>query len=125
MAAVRRAKNEHDDYPEVVLVCLTGPQDAEEFFATRWPEAQVICDPDKKLYQQFGMVRVSVFRLLGPSAWWSGLRALMAGHGMGSPKGDPMQMSGALVTRDQKIIWRHVYRHAGDHPEFGTVQDQV
>ena len=115
---MRRAHQDNDDYPGVVLVSPAGAADAAPFFAAHWPEALVICDPEKSLYAKFGLVRGTLLQVLGPRVWWPGLRGLLRGHGVGKPKGDPLQMSGAFVVQGGVVTWAHAYRHSADHPDF-------
>ena len=51
---------------------------------------------------------------MGPAIWWRGLRALLSGHGVGRPTGDPLQMSGHFLVHDHAIVWQHVHAHSGD-----------
>jgi len=99
-------------------VCPAAPADAALFFASHWSEAPVVCDPDKSLYARFGLARGTLWQVLGPRVWWPGLRGLLKGYGVGRPKGDPLQMSGAFLVQRHAVTWAHTYRHSGDHPDF-------
>lgn len=118
---MRRAKDDDLAYPEVILVCSAELDDAASFFDQRWPEVRVICDPQRIVYGQFGLDRGKPLQVMGPGVWWSGLRALLKGHGIGAPKGDLLQMSGAFLIQDREVVWSHEYRHSGDHPDFTSL----
>ncbi len=89
------------------------PEEGEQFFADRWPEARAVSDPDKLLYRAFGLARGSVGQLLGPGVWRAGWRAFRAGHGVGRPVGDPLMMSGWFLVRDGRVVWSDLHEHAG------------
>lgn len=55
----------------------------------------------------------------------AGLRALFKGNGVGRPVGDPLTLPGLFLVRDLQIIAAHNFRHAGDHPRWSAVADQV
>jgi hypothetical protein len=50
-----------------------------------------------------------------------GLRAAAKGHVLGRIVGDPMQMPGMFWVRGGEILWRHDFRHAGDHPDLAAL----
>ena len=51
--------------------------------------------------------------MAGPAVWGRGLRAVLSGHGVGKPIGDPLQLSGHFVLRDRSIVWRDVHERSG------------
>jgi peroxiredoxin len=75
----------------------------------------VIGDPDKKLYQQFG-VESSVFAILNPGAW----PALFKGNSLkdrpqGDPEGGPLGLpADLLINADGKVVASHYGKHAYD-----------
>ena len=98
------------------------PEQGRAFFERRWPEARGVSDPDLELYRGFGLGRGSAGQLFGPKVFAAGLKAMLSGHGIGPPKGDPFAMSGLfLVVHDDRIALSHPYEHAGDHPDFAAL----
>jgi len=75
----------------------------------------VIGDPDKKLYREFG-VESSVFAILNPSAW----PAMIDGVGLkdrpqGDPEGGPLGLPADLLINSQgKVVASHYGKHAYD-----------
>ena len=106
------------DLGSPVFVHRASVEDADEFFRRRAPEARAIADPDGELFRAFDLERGSLWQLFGPAVWIQGLRARFKGHGVGRPKGDPMQMPG-------EILHEHRARSAGDHPPVDEVLAQV
>ena len=78
-------------------------------------------DPDGELYRGFGLGLGSVTQLVGPSVVACSLRAAAKGHGIGRPVGDPRQMPGLFQVAGDRVLWRHDFAHAGDHPDFESL----
>ena len=75
----------------------------------------VIGDPEKKLYAQFG-VEASLFAILNPGAW----PAMFKGMGLkdkpkGDPEGGPLGLpADILLGSDGKVVASHYGKHAYD-----------
>lgn len=111
---MRRARELDPTFPTIVFVHPSTPEDGEEFFGERWPEAASIADPTHALYSAFGLARGTLRQVLGPEVWLAGLRAVSGGNGVGRVKGDPMMMSGAFLVRGGSVVWAHRSAHSGD-----------
>ena len=61
----------------------------------------------------------------GPGVWLAGARATLKGHVAGKAAGDPWTMPGLFVVQGDRVLWRHAYRHAGDHPNFARIPDRL
>ena len=109
-------------FPPVVLVHLATVEQAEAFFATRWPEARAIADPEKRLYQAFDIGRGGLWQLLGPKALRAGLSGLGQGYGVGIPTGDVWMMSARFLVAGSRILWEDRHAHAGAGTDFDGVQ---
>ena len=75
----------------------------------------VIADPEKKIYQQFG-VGTSIFAILDVRAWPAMIKGMSASD---KPKGDPEggalgRPADFLISPDGKIVASHYGRHAFD-----------
>lgn len=92
------------------------------FFERLWPEARAVSDPERELYDAFGLGRGSLRQMFGPSVWRRGLEAFVKGHRIGLPVGDPWVMPGMVLVRDGRVTWRHTFTHAGDHPRLEDVE---
>lgn len=77
-----------------------------------------IADPRCELYRAFGLGKGGFFELFGPHVWWKVVLALFKGCGVGHLAGDGLQMPGAFLFRDGKIISSHRARSAADLPDL-------
>lgn len=75
----------------------------------------VIADPEKKIYQQFG-VGTSVFAILDVRAWPAMARGISAADKpTGDPEGGPLgRPADFLIAADGRIVASHYGRHAFD-----------
>ncbi len=112
-------------YPPVLFVCQSGSAEARDFFATRWAEARVICDPDKTIYTAMGLRRGTPNQIFGVRVWACTFRALVKGHFLGPPVGDPWLMPGVFLVRGERILWMHEFQHQGDHPDWAAIPGRV
>jgi len=77
-----------------------------------------IADPERELYHAFGLRRGGCLELFGPKVWIRGLAALFHGCGAGPPAGDGLQMPGAFLFRDNRIVASQPARSASDLPDI-------
>lgn len=117
-----RARAGGPGFPEPLLVHPGSPEEGEAFFASRWPEARAVSDPEGGLYEAFGIGRGSARQLVGPRALAAWLKAVLSGHGFGKPAGDPRRMSGWFLVHDRRIVWSHVHEHAGAPRRWGELE---
>lgn len=80
-----------------------------------------IADPSRELYASFDLQRGGPLALFGPKVWLRGLRAALAGHGLGPLDGDGLQMPGAFLVRDGKIRMAFRHRSAADRPDYARL----
>ena len=75
----------------------------------------VVGDPEKKLYAQFG-VESSVFAILNPGAWPAIFKGASAkDKPKGDPEGGPLGLpADLLISADGKVVASHYGRHAYD-----------
>jgi hypothetical protein len=93
------------------------------FFGRYWQEARAIADGPKRLYVAFGVGQGGAAAMFGPGVWLAGFRAALKGNLAGKPIGDVWTMPALFLVRDDTILWRHGFRHAGDHPDFARIPD--
>ena len=101
------------------LVIVT-PQSAERAAAWRdelgFGAARVIADPRRMLYRAIGARRPRPLWILRPRVALAGLRAVLAGEGVGVTKGDDTLQLGAdvVLDRDGRIAFLHLASDAAD-----------
>lgn len=113
-------------YPPILFFYQGSVEDGAAFFERLWPEARAVSDLPLTFYKPLGIERGGVREMFGPEVWACGVRAASKGHLIGAPIGDPWLMPGLfLVDSGGRIMWRHTYRHAGDHPVWATLPDRL
>lgn len=79
-----------------------------------------ISDPEKRLYQYFGLQRGSFKQLYGLSVMMRGLQAgFIEGRGHGFKFiGDGEQMPGLFMLKDGKVVRSFIHEKASDRPDY-------
>lgn len=78
-------------------------------------------DPDRIAYRAFDLRRGTFLQLFGPAVWWSGLRALLDGHGLGALSGDGFQLPGAFVVHRGRVVAGQRARSAAERLDCGAL----
>ena len=120
---LHRSKAQFEDMGiQVVLVGLGTPYRAKAFRKQFFLSFPIICDPEKKLYQTYGLGRSSVTRLASPAFLLKGLKALSRGYTPSVPRGDVMQLPGVfLIDTAGKIRYAHYSKDPSDNPTIETL----
>jgi hypothetical protein len=77
-----------------------------------------IADPQCELYRAFGLGRGGFLELFGPRVWLRAAASLTKGCGAGQLAGDGMQMPGAFLVRDSRILAAQRARSAAELPDL-------
>lgn len=77
-----------------------------------------IADPRCELYRAFGLGKGGFLELFGPHVWWRGAVSIFKGCGVGHLAGDGLQMPGAFLFQNGKIISSQRARSASDLPDL-------
>ncbi len=80
-----------------------------------------IADPRCELYRSFGLGKGGFLELFGPHVWWRGAISVFKGCGVGHLAGDGLQMPGAFVFHQGKIIHSQPARSAADLPDLAAL----
>ncbi len=104
---------------------MGNTEDGTAFLDSLWPGAKGLADPEKRLYDAFGVARGGMAEMFGPGAVSCGIRATMKGNFIGRKKGDPWTLPTFLLVAGDQILWRHDGKHAGDHPRWSDIVDRV
>ncbi|HJQ83386.1 MAG TPA: peroxiredoxin-like family protein [Candidatus Binatia bacterium] len=125
MAQLRRARAGYERRDARCLLVTTGtPEHTREFCAAREaPFACLVDLPGEPAYAAFGLAKVSLRALFGPSLLTGVLTVLRRWREVSMPRsGDVHQMSGAFVVdRDGIVRLAHRNRHPNDHPADETI----
>ncbi len=77
-----------------------------------------IADPRCELYRAFGLGKGGFLELFGPRVWWRGAIALFRGCGVGHLAGDGLQMPGAFLFCDGRIVSTQRAHSAAELPDL-------
>ncbi|MEL7237334.1 MAG: AhpC/TSA family protein, partial [Planctomycetota bacterium] len=116
-------------YPKVVFLHQGTPRQGEVFFGHRWPGTAAISDPQHRLYDALHLRRGNTWNMFRPVVWWLGFKAMLKGHFIGKPVGDPWRMPGLAMVdpprpgEDATIRWQFRFEHAGSRPDYDTLVD--
>ncbi|MBC7980354.1 MAG: hypothetical protein H7Y36_07300, partial [Armatimonadetes bacterium] len=80
-----------------------------------------IADPRCELYRSFGLGKGGFFELFGPQVWWRGAISVFKGCGVGHLAGDGLQMPGAFVFHNGRIISSQPAHSAADLPNLSAL----
>ena len=106
-----------DHGAELVLVHMLQNGKEMQYLGERSGVAR-IADPRCELYRAFGLGKGGFLELFGPHVWWRGAVSIFKGCGVGHLAGDGMQMPGAFLFRDGKIISSQRSHSASDLPHL-------
>jgi hypothetical protein len=102
---------------ELVLVHMLQSGKEMEFLGERSGVPR-IADPRCELYRAFGLGKGGFLDLFGPHVLWRTALSLFKGCGVGHLAGDGMQMPGAFLFRDGRILAAQPARSASDLPDL-------
>lgn len=77
-----------------------------------------IADPRCELYRAFGLGKGGFIELFGPQVWWRAALSIFKGCGLGHLAGDGLQMPGAFVFHQGKIIAAQPAHSSSDLPNL-------
>ena len=108
-------KNADSQGAHLVLVHML--QEGEETQYVGSGRVSRISDPCCDLYRAFGLGKGTFLELFGPRVWYRGFAAVFKGCGVGHLAGDGLQMPGAFLVKDGKIIKGQKAASAADLPD--------
>lgn len=115
LESLERQAEEHG--ADLVLVHML--KNGEEIrYLSGHDEVLRIADPRCRLYQAFGLGKGGFLELFGPKVWWLGMLSIFKGCGVGHLAGDGMQMPGAFLFRDGRILAAQRAHTAADMPDL-------
>lgn len=98
-----------------------SPRQAADFATAQCPGVPIYSDPSTATYRALGATR-GVASTLGPGSVPAGLRAARRGFRQGAVKGDPWVQGAVLVIGPgERVGYRFLSRHSGDHPPTADV----
>ncbi|MGA0846230.1 MAG: AhpC/TSA family protein [Luteolibacter sp.] len=106
----------------LVLVHMLKRGDESRYF--HGGDVSWIADTGCQLYRAFGLGRGGLMELFGPRVWLMGALSLLKGCGVGHLAGDGLQMPGAFLLREGKILAAQRAKSAADMPDIPAFFDE-
>lgn len=113
-----------------LVIINQGTPQATALFAREFaPGLLMLCDPERKVYEAFGLEKGNLFQtFLNPKVWSAISRARKKGYKVESPPAgqDAMQMSGTfIISTAGQILLPYYYDHIADHPPLDLLLSGV
>lgn len=111
-----------------VVIVHQGSSEAGRDFLRRYPGAEryhAVSDPERELYRAYGLASFRWGQLLTPRLWSRWVKVMVAGHLVGRPVGDGLQMPGVFIIRDGQVVAEHRYAGAGERPAYLRLIDSA
>lgn len=108
-------------YPAVLFVSMATREEAAAFVGPLWPDARVVTDPHKVLYDAFGVERGGMREMVGVRSFARALQATVKGNLRGSTPGDRRTLPTFLVVAGDRVRWRFDGGHAGHRPDLESI----
>ena len=110
-------KDIHSLGSELVVVGNGRPEHADDFRKTENLAFPLLVDPDMQAYSAAGLKR-GLTAAVNLKMMRHAMRARRKGFTQKKTQGDPWQLGGTFViTPEGKVLFSHVSREAGDHPD--------
>ena len=98
------------------------PKHAERYGGRLAPSILCLTNEKPDLYDEFGIGRGNVLRMIAPDAIAAGARAASNGFRQGKSTGDTTRLTGTFVVDQDGIVrYAHYGKHAGDHADIEEV----
>lgn len=110
----------------IAFVCMADVEKAAEFKQKMRTPHTFIADPNREVYQAFGLGKGESKQVFNPKVFAKGMGAILAGHFVGQPVGDVWQMPGIFVINPQgEIIWEYKSVDIADNPNADQLIRQL
>ncbi len=110
------------------LITVAQPHDTLAFCTERDLVRSFSClsDPYKQAYNAYGLSRGNMANIFSPNVFARGFQAVLHGHFVGMPKGDPFQMPGIFIVDRQGIVLHaHRSKDMSDTPPNSILFDAL
>ncbi len=109
----------------IVLIHMGSESQARPFFHNYGLEdLPRVSDPQRHIYQAFGLGRGDFLKLFGPKVVLRGIQAsLFGGHRVGRLVGDGFQMPGIFLIFHGEVLRSYRHQTAADRPDYMNLAD--
>lgn len=110
----------------VVLVGMGNSAECAAFQKKFHVPFAMISDPDRVLYRQFDLQRMSPLGVFSPALALKSIAAIARGHTIGRPQGDVLQLPGVFVINPKgRIVFSHQPDNPAIHPNPDTILEAL
>jgi peroxiredoxin len=106
----------------VVLVGMGTSAECSAFQKKFHVPFSMISDPDRALYRQFNLQRMSPMGVFSPTLALKSIAVMARGYSVGKPQGDVLQLAGVFVLDTNGRI---IFSHRSDNPASHASPDAV
>ncbi len=100
----------------IIFVSMGRIQEASDFKRKMEIPQVMISDPNKLLYEAFGLRRGSFGQILNPTLTRKSIRLMQSGHKFGVLKHDPWMMAGVFrIEQDGEVSYSHYASDISDN----------
>ncbi len=100
----------------IILVGMGRVQETKDFKQKMEIPQKMISDPNKLLYDGFGLRRGSFGQVINPTLMSKSLRLMQSGNRMGMLKGDPWMLAGVFrIEQDGEVSFSHFASDISDN----------
>lgn len=126
MADLARDREAIESKGARIAIAHMLPEQQAKAFAAKYGLGGIprFSDPEKALYEHFGLKRGKLGQLFGLKSFTRGFKAgIVDGHGIGTIGGDPLQMPGAFLVFRNAIVAAYRHESAADRPDYAAMAD--
>ncbi len=106
----------------VAAIGMGVPEMAADFRDKQQVPFPLLVDHTKETYRALEMRRGTLWDVVGPKVWLRFAKGIVGGHGVDTPKQDPLQMGGVMVLdRGGNIRYSFLASAASDNPPVDEV----
>jgi uncharacterized LabA/DUF88 family protein len=102
---------------KLVAIGNGTPAMARDFKEDRGFTGEIYVDQSKKIYDDFKCTRGWKSALFNSKTLKTIKNTFKEGYAQGSTQGDMLQNGGTFILKDFRIIYEHIEKFAGDHPD--------
>lgn len=114
-----------DDLPDanIVFVTMSEPKLADRFRTWLRSPHVFLCDPERRIYEAFGVKRSVAGKFFSQTVVKRALRAYRKGYRNALTFDDQLQLGGAYVfDRDGEVLYSHDANDISDYPSSETLR---
>jgi hypothetical protein len=108
---------------QVAFVHMSTTAEADRWFAHYGvTDFARVSDPEKRLYENFGLEQATLNELVHPRVWWPWFRtAVLSGRGAGLAGPNWRQLTGVFVIHRGHVLSALQHRNSAARPDYAAL----